>query len=234
MARRWVIAAILALAWAGPSSQAGSDAPASDDATLTFTSHKGSPPQPKVVPIPMDAEHVEPAVRYAGPAGWLRATISQTAAARSLVVQPKPVKLGPGVYHATIDLGDAARRTARVDVALAVLASSRASCPPRSTLRYEGGGDGAAEPADFGKTFFRNYCVSCHASTKAGDARSGAPRGLDWDSPSIIRAQLYAIDEVAARGPGESHDDMPPADAARRPTEAERAMLGRWISCGAP
>jgi uncharacterized membrane protein len=137
------------------------------------------------------------------------------------------------VYRATIDIGDAAHSAPRINVALAVLAGTHASCPPRSMLRYEGGG-GAGEPADFGKTFFLNYCVSCHASTKEGAARSGAPRGFDWDSASSIRAQLYAIDDAAAAGPRESHDDMPPSDAPRRPTHAERALLGRWIACGAP
>jgi hypothetical protein len=234
MARRWVAVGILAIAWAGSPSHADGDGSASPDATLAFTSLHGSPPAPQALPISSDAEAVRPTVRYVGAAGWLRATVSGAAPARSLLVQPSPFALGPGLYRATIDLGDAARPPARVSVALAVLASSRTACPPGSTLRYEGGGDGAGEPADFGRTFFGRYCVSCHASANAGPARSGAPRGLDWDIPATIRAHLYAIDAIAAKGPMATYDDMPPTSAPRRPSDSERTLLGRWIACGAP
>ena len=224
----------MAAASAWPLSRAGGDAAVPPYAMLTFMSQRGSPPGPQVVPLHAGAELGEPVVRYGGPAGWLHAAIARTAKAPSLTVEPKPFRLGPGIYHATIDLGEAVHPGARVDVALAVVASSHSSCPPRSTLRYDGGGDGAGEPADFGKTFFGTYCISCHSSRNVGDMRAGAPLGLDWDSLSTIRERLYAIDDVAARGPRLSHDDMPPPQAPRRPSDAERVLLGRWIACGAP
>lgn len=117
---------------------------------------------------------------------------------------------------------------------LAVAAASGTGCPPGSTLRYQGGGDGASEPADFGKSFFARYCTRCHGSAIVGSARSGAPPDLNWDEPQRIRELRAWIDVAAAARGTRKNYDMPPRNVPAQPTDAERELLARWIACGAP
>lgn len=121
----------------------------------------------------------------------------------------------------------------RPEVVPAAVALRGAICPPGSKLRYQGGGDGASEPADFGKTFFGHYCTGCHGSALVGASRSGAPDELNWDDPNRIREKRSWIEAAAARGRQE-HYDMPPPGTPVQPTRAERELLARWIACGAP
>lgn len=111
--------------------------------------------------------------------------------------------------------------------------TSGATCPSGgSTLRYTGGGDGGAEPADFGATFFSTHCTTCHASTLTGAARQGAPLHANFDLIAVIREHSALIDQFAAKGPARTNSTMPPAPIPG-PTEAERALLGTWLACGA-
>jgi hypothetical protein len=64
--------------------------------------------------------------------------------------------------------------------------------------------------ATFGMTFFATYCGSCHR----------------WDQ---VSAQESGGLLIAVAGPG---GFMPPVDP--RPTDAERARLAAWLTCGAP
>jgi uncharacterized membrane protein len=111
-------------------------------------------------------------------------------------------------------------------------AGSGATCPPGSTLRYQGGGNGTTEPADFGQAFFAT-CVTCHASALTGLARSGAPVGFDFDTLAGIRLHAVHIDAAAAAGPDNPAGPwlMPPAGGV---AVADRSLLGQWLACGAP
>jgi mono/diheme cytochrome c family protein len=245
MARRWLSLTLLSIGcqagWAGSARSPEKLEPSAS--RLSFTSQLGTAPPGKVVTVQLREDAPPPPVRvaYQGVGGWLSAGIVGTGERRSLSVQPISYTLGPGVYRATVAVGErnGAASLGRVEVTLAVLGASHTACPPGSTLRYAGGGDGQSEPADFGRRFFAKYCTACHASRVEGAARRGAPPELDWDTLEGIRAQRHWIDAVAAREADSVEDApppfvMPPAFVAKRPTQAERDRLARWIACGAP
>lgn len=96
------------------------------------------------------------------------------------------------------------------------------ACPPGSTLRYE----------EFGRDFASTYCTSCHASTRTGSARNGAPIGFDFDTVEGIRLRRDRIDAVAGAGPTRINTFMPLASPA--PSDEEREQLAEWLACGAP
>ncbi len=80
----------------------------------------------------------------------------------------------------------------------------------------------------FAAGFFASYCTRCHSSTLTTSIeRMGAPTGLDWDDPTIVRAQILRIRYDV----GVSHY-MPLT--APNPTCMERYRLLRWIDVGAP
>jgi hypothetical protein len=97
-----------------------------------------------------------------------------------------------------------------------------ATCPPDSTLTYE----------NFGKPFMEHYCTDCHAITKTGADRKGAPTFHDFDSLFGIKAVWNHIDETSAAGPNAFNDSMPNEDP--RPSSMERYQLGEWLACGMP
>jgi uncharacterized membrane protein len=97
--------------------------------------------------------------------------------------------------------------------------SSGSTCPPGSTLTYEG----------FARPFFGAYCTRCHASDKAAPDRSGAPSGYDWDVYGSIAEHASEIDAMAAGGPRQINRSMPPGDP--RPSDADRKLLGQWLAC---
>lgn len=107
---------------------------------------------------------------------------------------------------------------------------SGATCPPGSTLRYAGGGNGGSEPADFGSTFFASYCLACHGATPL----NGAPAHATFNVLAVIQEHAALIDQKAAKGPARTNTEMPPLGALLVPTEQERTLLGQWIACGAP
>lgn len=92
-------------------------------------------------------------------------------------------------------------------------------CPPTNPPTYE----------SFGQTFFGTYCTSCHASTRTGVARGGAPAGYDYDSLAGIRKDLASIDEVAAAGPDATNTSMP--EGLPTPSAADRTALGQFLAC---
>jgi len=97
------------------------------------------------------------------------------------------------------------------------------TCPPASTLTY----------ATFGQTFMETYCTRCHASTRMGADRNGAPEFHDFDTQLGIMRVSDHVDEMAAAGPDATNAFMPPDDGAK-PTLEERQQLGEWIACGMP
>jgi uncharacterized membrane protein len=81
--------------------------------------------------------------------------------------------------------------------------------------------------AEFARGFFDAYCIVCHATTKTGADRGGAPVGYDWDVEATIRAHLPEIRSAVG-----VTNYMPAA--APLPTCDERRRLVRWIDLGAP
>ena len=92
-----------------------------------------------------------------------------------------------------------------------------AGCPPDSYLDYR----------NFGAPFLRSWCTGCHSSELTGDARAGAPIGVDLDTRAGALAHLDGIKRRAAV----ELPTMPPRGA---PGADERALLNEWLSCGAP
>lgn len=104
-------------------------------------------------------------------------------------------------------------------------APSGAECPAGSSLTY----------ANFGKSFMDTYCTSCHASSRTGEQRDGAPADQNLDTLAGVRevgAQL--IDRSAAAGPDHVNTLMPPDDHQPKPSQLERERLGEWLACGMP
>lgn len=92
-------------------------------------------------------------------------------------------------------------------------------CPPGSELSYD----------NFGQQFMANYCTGCHARELTEAARSGAPKGYDFDTLEGILEEAEEIDEWAAAGPAAINTAMPPGNGG--PTEEERRQLGEWLAC---
>jgi|GEM_PF-1286744 len=85
-------------------------------------------------------------------------------------------------------------------------------CPDGgSTLTY----------ANFGQTFFADWCVSCHGGPNGYSSRSFT----DLDS---IQAQAADIFKNAA----EDNETMPPGPNG--PPKDQRYELAQWLACGAP
>jgi hypothetical protein len=239
---RWMFLAVV-VCGCGTESAGSPRAPenvvaAPGDARLVFAGRQGTAPLGQTIALRLREDAPTPKVKvgYADGSGWLSAGIAGSGARRLLSVQPVSHRLGPGTYRATIDVEGSGKAVSpeRLEVTLVVQGYTLSTCPPGSTLRYAGGGNGGREPADFGRAFFGRYCTGCHGSAVIGAARSGAPPGVNWDTPESIRAQRHWIDAFAGRGPGASNEDMPPEWVPVQPTSAERQLLARWIACGAP
>ncbi len=76
-----------------------------------------------------------------------------------------------------------------------------------------------------GQPLALTWCTGCHASTLAGDARHGAPDGVDLDTKAGFVA--HAERAIARLGDG----TMPPGGG---PAAADIARVQTWLSCGAP
>ena len=93
---------------------------------------------------------------------------------------------------------------------------------------------GDAEPAGHGGGAVRasaeiveQRCAACHSTTPTDPCSRPRRRGLAFDTPEQIRARAAAIEEQAVR----THA-MPLGNVTGM-TDAERALLGRWIAQGA-
>jgi len=80
---------------------------------------------------------------------------------------------------------------------------------------------------NFGKAFMEQYCTRCHASTKTGFARFGAPAGYDFDKPEGIAKEKKEILEWTVE-----KKKMPPV--GKKPTDAELSKLTSWLNCEYP
>ncbi len=80
---------------------------------------------------------------------------------------------------------------------------------------------------NFGDAFLRDWCRGCHSPHLTGEARSGAPDGVDFATAEDVEAWA---DRIAARAANES-PTMPPAGG---PTTDELDLLAQWLDAGAP
>jgi uncharacterized membrane protein len=87
------------------------------------------------------------------------------------------------------------------------------------------GGDACDEStltyANFGESFFSDYCTVCHSPTAA------TRQAPDLDTFANVSANAARVNARAGTG-----ITMPPLDP--RPGAADRDLLAEWISCGAP
>jgi len=97
-----------------------------------------------------------------------------------------------------------------------------ATCPPNSTLSYEGWALG----------FFGNYCLRCHSKELGQGERNGAPLGYNWDDLESVRTHATEMDLMAAASSTVVNTTMP-LNPPNPPT-SERRRLGEWLACGAP
>lgn len=70
-------------------------------------------------------------------------------------------------------------------------------------------------------------CVGCHSSARAGDARNGAPAGVDFDSYEAVKSRQVELADAITSG------RQPPVSepAERRPTAEERDTVNAWRAC---
>jgi uncharacterized membrane protein len=96
------------------------------------------------------------------------------------------------------------------------------------------GAAGAAQPLPEHVTFSDAHriidrrCAACHSATPSDVSLGVTPAGVAFDTPEQIRALVPRIRERAV-----VQRTMPPANKTRI-TDAERAVLARWIEMGAP
>ena len=104
-----------------------------------------------------------------------------------------------------------------------VVDGSDAGCPPARRAEV-------SAPAYFDAVmvpqFFDKHCSYCHDSARVGDARHGAPVGLDYDDLASISSRLGATWFRV------STYDMPPM--GRVPSLSEMALLNEWLNCVLP
>src|SRR5689334_9115752 len=85
--------------------------------------------------------------------------------------------------------------------------------------------------ASFGQQFMTTYCTSCHSASSTN--RHGAPKSQNYDTESDIMRHAADIDEAAAKGPNATNTFMPElgGTVTRKPSDAEREMLGSYLAC---
>jgi uncharacterized membrane protein len=79
---------------------------------------------------------------------------------------------------------------------------------------------------NFGQGFMTQHCQSCHASALVGDARSGAPASVSFDTAADVGRFASAILDVSVE-----NDAMPPGGGV---ADDDRARLEIWLRCFAP
>lgn len=70
-----------------------------------------------------------------------------------------------------------------------------------------------------------NLCVTCHAATKTGAARSSAPTDVNFDTEAAADAHAYDAAGMVRSGV------MPPARSGLKLTDAEKRQLYDWAEC---
>jgi uncharacterized membrane protein len=70
-------------------------------------------------------------------------------------------------------------------------------------------------------------CRECHSASVTGDARHGAPPGLDFDTYDV----LQSVADTASYLVSEREMPFPSGEG---PTDEERNQLYEWAACGTP
>ncbi|MET0286064.1 MAG: hypothetical protein ABW352_16405 [Polyangiales bacterium] len=78
----------------------------------------------------------------------------------------------------------------------------------------------------FGKAFLEKYCSSCHAASKMGSARMGAPANRIYDTLAQVKSGKALLQKEVV------DDKSMPFGGALKPTNAERTQFGAWLACG--
>jgi uncharacterized membrane protein len=86
---------------------------------------------------------------------------------------------------------------------------------------------GAPVPYSQVAAIMEQRCAVCHSVTPSNPSFSQPPGGVVFDTPEQIKAQAALIEEQAVRTRA-----MPLGNVTGM-TDAERALLGRWIRLGA-
>ena len=79
---------------------------------------------------------------------------------------------------------------------------------------------------NFGEPFALDWCRGCHSSDVPMGMRQKAPIDVNCDTHEDI---MTWRERIESRATGDE-PTMPPAGG---PGEAERALLGEWLACGA-
>lgn len=73
-------------------------------------------------------------------------------------------------------------------------------------------------------------CVQCHSQTLVGDARNGAPAGLDFDTYETTQPNIQAFADAISSGREPPMGLDPPVATSA----AERDTVSRWRLCSFP
>ena len=91
-----------------------------------------------------------------------------------------------------------------------------------------GGDDDAGDCSDapaYGEVTLFSKCVMCHDSKKTGNARIGAPPGVDFDNEAAaLKSANKGAEEV-------EEGKMPPPGAGIAVTDAEKQALYEFAMC---
>jgi hypothetical protein len=92
-----------------------------------------------------------------------------------------------------------------------------------------GGGNDCASLtyAAFGEPFLTKYCSSCHAASKMGSARMGAPANKIYDTLAQVKAGKAELKKEVV-----DDKSMPFGPSSLKPSNAERTQFGAWLACG--
>jgi hypothetical protein len=75
------------------------------------------------------------------------------------------------------------------------------------------------------KAIFDQNCVRCHASSKSGSSRKGAPIGVDYDTYAFVKKNIAAGNRTIQSG------RMPPDNPL---TSDEKSLVQQWVDLDAP
>lgn len=73
------------------------------------------------------------------------------------------------------------------------------------------------------KSLFDSRCTSCHATTRSGSARNGAPAGVNFDTYTLARTNAVRGNTRVQAG------TMPPTGSL---PQSERARFQKWLDQG--
>jgi hypothetical protein len=86
-------------------------------------------------------------------------------------------------------------------------------------------GDCSGDVPSFEEVELFDKCTTCHDSKKTGNARIGAPPGVDFDTEAgALKSAMKGADEVM-------DGDMPPPTLGIEVTDAEKQALYEFAAC---